>query len=606
MKGSIGTLFLATLLATSLPASAQVTIPQEYEKTVQATQVVGALGTDLFGENISFYTGATSFTALDASLPGNNGLPMEIRRRFVVESRDLSDRNRLLTRDGGFADWELDLPHLHGVFAYGKGWQVDGTTTAARNLRCLAGDTFPPEPPLVEGSPGGFWAAAEYWQGNHLHMPTGGDQEMLLIHTSTSPRPNDGKTYLWLTNNLWTFSCLSNTANGVAGDAFLATAPDGTRYWFNWFAKREVSIITKTVGAPIDMFARADSPSARQLLRESAGTTAAPVGSGSALMREEVHVFPTRVEDRFGNYITYTYDAEKPWRLLSMVASDGRALTLAYDAAGHISTITDGARTWTYIYGNGLTEVRLPDQSRWLIDFANLRNAYTLSDTSGGLMCEKSGAAVYGQPFYTGTIVHPSGARGEFSFQSRIHGRSYVPKVCVMPDGIGGSTNYARTPFLFSTIGITQKKIEGPGIASPYIWTYSFGTPNNSWEENCGAGCVATKTAEVTGPDNWIRYTFGNRYRQNEGRLMKTESGTGPTNILQVEETVYQTDSTGQPYPEYVGMSLYTRGDYMATRWAPVRVRTITRQGMKFTHTANNYDQYARAVNVTKSSAPTP
>jgi len=419
---------------------------------------------------------------------------------------------------------------------------------------------------------------------------------MLYGLTAATPHPSDGKFYVWLTNNLWAFSCLPGTANGVAGDAFLATAPDGTRYWFDWFAKREVAVITKTVGGPIDVLAAE---------RQAAGVMAPPVGSGSGLAREEVRIFPTRVEDRFGNYITYTYDAAKPWRLLSMAASDGRSLTLTYNAAGHISTVTDGARTWTYTYGNGLTEVKLPDLSRWQIDFAGLRNAFTMPDTGGGLMCAKSGA-VLTQSVYVGTITHPSGARGEFSFQSRTHGRSYVPKVCIKPGGVGGADDYAQTPFLFNTVGIIQKKIEGPGIASPYIWTYTYGTPNNSWEENCAAGCVATKTAEVTGPDSWTRYTFGNRYRQSEGRLMKTESGTGPTNILEVEETVYQTDSTGQPYPEYVGTSLYTRGDYMATRWTPVSTRTITRQGTKFTHTTNSYDQYARPVSVTKSSAPAP
>lgn len=596
MKGSIRTLLLATSVA-ALPAFAQVTIPQEYEKTVQATQVIGTLGTDLFGESTSFYTGATSFTALDVSVPGNTGLPMEIRRRFVVESRDQLDRNRLLTQDGGFADWDLDLPYLHGVFAYGKGWQVNGTTTAAKNLRCAGGDSFPPEPPMVEGSPTGFWAAAEYWQGNHLHMPASGDQEMLFVHTTDSPRPADGKTYTWLTNNLWVFSCLTGTANGVAGDAFLATAPDGTRYWFNWFAKREVAVITKTVGGPIDVFAAAK--------QQDASVMAAPVGSGSGLMREEVRIFPTRVEDRFGNYVTYTYDTAKPWRLLSMAANDGRSLTLTYNAAGHVSTVTDGTRTWTYTYGNGLTEVTLPDQSRWQIDFAGLRSAFTMPYSPGGLMCSESGASIT-QSVYTGTITHPSGAIGTFSFQSRTHGRSYVPKVCVRPGGIAVLDDYAQTPFLFNTVGIIQKKIEGPGVASPYIWTYNYGAPNNSWEENCASGCVATKTVEVTGPDEWKRYTFGNRYRQNEGRLMKTESGTSPTNILEVEETVYQTDPTGQPYPGYLGASLYTRGDYMATRWTPVRTRTITRQGTKFTNTTNSYDQYARPVSVTKSSAPAP
>ncbi|WP_203321528.1 RHS repeat protein [Pseudoxanthomonas beigongshangi] len=580
--------------AAPLPALAQVTIPQEYEKTVQAKQVIGALGMDLFGESTSFYTGATSFSALDVSLPGNSGLPMEIRRQFVVESRDSLDRNRLLTRDGGFADWELDLPHLRGVFAYGKGWQVNGTTTAARNQRCAGGNSFPPEPPIADGSPSGFWAAAEYWQGNHLHLPAGGDQEMLLIENPTSPRPNDGKTYVWITENLWAFSCLTGTANGVAGDAFLAVAPDGTRYWFNWVAKREVAVITKTVGGPIDALAAQD-----------ASVMAAPGGTGSGLMREEVRFLPTRVEDKAGNYITYTYDPAKPWRLLSMAANDGRSLTMTYDAAGHISTVTDGTRTWTYTYGNGLTEVTLPDQSRWQIDFAGLRDAFTMPYSPGGLMCSESGASTV-QSVYTGTITHPSGAIGTFSFQSRTHGRSYVPKVCVRPGGIAILDDYAQTPFLFNTVGIIQKKIEGPGVASPYIWTYSYGAPNNSWEENCASGCVATKTVEVTGPDEWKRYTFGNRYRQNEGRLLKTESGTSPTNILEVEETVYQTDPTGQLYPGYLGASLYTRGDYMAGKLTPVKTRTIKRQGTGFTYTANSYDQYARPVSVTKSSAPAP
>lgn len=310
------------------------------------------------------------------------------------------------------------------------------------------------------------------------------------------------------------------------------------------------------------------------------------------------------MEDRFGNAVTYTYDAAKPWRLLNMTASDGRTLTLTYNTAGHISSVTDGQRSWTYTYGNGLTAVTLPDASRWQIDFAGLRTAFT-EPLSMALMCEKSGAAI-NQPVYTGTLVHPSGARGEFQFQSRTHGRSYVPKVCIRPGGVGGTSDYAQTPFLFNSVGILQKKVEGPGIASPSLWTYSFGALNNSWEENCASGCVATKTAEVTGPDSWTRYTFGNRYRHSEGRLLKTETGSGPTNILEVEETVYQTDATGQPYPQYIGAGIYSRGDLMAEKLIPVHTRTVVRDGVKFTTTVNTFDAYARPASVTKSSAPTP
>lgn len=588
----MGVFVFAAVGAGTTPVLAQVTIPQEYEKTVKATQVVGALGADLFGENVSLYTGATSFSATDVSLAGSSALPVEIRRRYVVESRDLTERNRLLTRDGGFADWELDLPFLQGVFAKGKGWQVDGWNAAGKDARCSLSAANLPEPPVVGGSPGGFWAASEYWQGNHLHIPGGGEQEMLVIAPENTQFPTDGKTYVWVTNDRWYFSCLATTANAT-GEGFLAIDPGGNRYWFNWFASRDTGIITKSSSGPIDA--------------RSAGASAmAPAPTGTALQREEVRIFPTRVEDRFGNAVVYTYDSAHPWRLSSIVASDGRSLNLSYDAAGHISSVTDGTRTWTYAYGNGLTEVRLPDQSKWVIDFSALRAAFTTPNTVGGLMCSVSEAANI-QPAFTGTLVHPSGARGDFSFRSHRHGRSYVPKVCIYPAAPDQTIDYAKVPFLFNTMGIAEKKLSGPGIPAPLVWTYAYGAPNNSWEANCAAGCIQTKTTEVSGPESeWNRYTFGNRYVSNEGKLLKVETGTGPASVLHVEETTYQLTTTGQPYPARVGWSPYSRGDHMSERLTPVLQRTVLRQGTAFTRTVNSYDAFARPTNVTKSSAPVP
>jgi hypothetical protein len=595
MRGSIRALLLATSTA-ALPAFAQVTIPQEYEKTVQATRVIGALGNDLFGESISFYTGATSFSAVDVSIAGNNGLPVEARRRFIVESRSLSARNRLLSRDGGFADWELDIPYLHGIFALKKGWQVDGWSTEGNEFRCSLDFANMPEPPVVAGSPGGFWAAAEYWQGNHLHMPGTGDQEMLVTDPANTQRPADGKTYKWVTNNQWYFSCLAGTANGVPGDSFLAVDPAGNRYWFNWFAKRQVDVITKSTAGPIDTFSTDHTSS----------IAAAPIGSGSALSREEVRIFVTRIEDRYGNRVDYTYDSANPWRLLSISASDGRMLIFSYNATGHISAIHDGARTWVYAYGNGLTEVKLPDQSKWVIDFSTLRNAYTTpySGTSG-LMCSVSEASSV-QAVFTGTIIHPSGAQGEFSFQSRTHGRSYVPKTCMKPAGLFEPIDYAKRPFLFNSVGIVQKKISGPGIVAPGVWSYAYGPPNNSWEENCASGCIATKTLEITGPGTWTRYTFGNRYRATEGQLVKVETGTSAAGVLSTEDTLYQNDPSGQPYPAVIGRSPFSRGDFMAERHAPVVQRRVLQQGVAMTYTVSEFDGFARPKVVTKSSVPSP
>jgi len=75
------------------PAWAQVTPPEEYDKTVTSAEAVGVLGPALFGDETNLYTGATTFTATDVSLPGNDALPVSIGRRFIVRSRSASERN---------------------------------------------------------------------------------------------------------------------------------------------------------------------------------------------------------------------------------------------------------------------------------------------------------------------------------------------------------------------------------------------------------------------------------------------------------------------------------------------------------------------------------
>lgn len=606
-RGWLRKMGFVVLMAPML-AQAQVTIPQEYEKTVKATGEIGALGTDLFGEQVSLYTGATTFQAVDVSLPGNNGLAVEIRRSFSVESRDGPSQTQLLSRDGTFAEWDLELPYLGGIFAWNEVWTVDSSTTAGKVTRCsLSGANFP-QPPVVEGSPHGFWAPAEYWHGNSLHMPGEGSQEMLLNAVSNTVSPNDGKTYVWLTNNQWRFSCLPQMANGAPGEAFLAIDPAGRRYYFNWLVSRAAPYVTKATGAIIDPFLAGKNGAAQPM--------SIPDPDLSGLSRVEVRILPTRIEDQHGNYVTYTYDPAHPWRLLSMVASDGRSITLSYDAAGHISTATTGSRIWTYVYGNGLTEVQLPDQRKWTYSFSDLRAMRTLPVTSLTSLCENSGSQP-NQTLRTGTVTHPSGATGIFTFRSKLHGRSYVPKQCMYPDPGRPLDNYALYPYQFDAASIEQKQISGPGIGATLSWTYVFGAANKSWQENCASGCPAIKTLDVTGPDNdWTRYTFGNRFRYNEGRQLKVERGAGPSSILDVVETSYQTDAAGQNYPAQVGVSIYGRGDGMAELLVPIWKRVDTRQGRAFAWQVpaicgNNgttlcFDQFARPTKVIKGSAPSP
>lgn len=622
MKSSTQRLVALLTCAVIAPATAQVTIPQEYGKTIKTAEAVGALGSDLFGDQTNFYTGATTFTATDVSIPGNNSLPVSIGRRLVVASRDIE----VDPGDGMFADWDLDIPHIRGVFPYYEGWQVENYSPSGgwgdTNNRCSAGGLR--EAVTTEGLTGGVWAGPDYWQGYTMYVPGAGDQDLLAVNTGTNPHiPQDGKTYRWVTAQEWYVSCLSTTANGYPGEGFLVVSPDGTRYTFNWFATRPASTITKAMGTGATLAAEGtstdssteDSATSEADTTESTETVEmAPVAEGTVLQRVEVWALPTRVEDRFGNAVTYTYDVQHPWRLTKIESTDGRLLTIGYNTAGRISSVNAGSRTWTYVYGSALTEVHLPDESKWLLSVGSLRKARTLPEGNSTVKayCQRA-AGDLTQPVYAGTITHPSGAVGTFSFQSKVHGRSYVPKTCIKPDPYGPA-DHAKIPYLFDAVGLTQKTISGPGLPMA-TWTYAYSTPAPSWLEDCTATCVATKAVEVSGPADFTRYTFSTRYEHSEGKLLRVERGSGSASLLETVDTTYLADPTGQPYPAMIGRNPFERADNTAERHVPVIKRVTTRQGQVFkwevsadcgTSTALCLDHRARPTKVIKSSEAAP
>lgn len=593
-------------------AQAQKEPHEEYAKQIKTAEVIGALGNDLFGDQVNFYTGSTSFSVIDVSLPGNHALPVEIRRTFTVDARDG------LFSQGLFADWELDIPHLYGTFARKTlssevGWQV---STSTPNARCSVSDAYDARPPeaAAAGPVGTYFEADEYWFGNSLHVPGGGDQEMLVVAPENPNKPTGGP-YYWMTSGNWFFSCLASTANGISGQAFLARAPDGTTYRFDYFVKRTApSVKRSNYSAMAAVSVGSTSSTDGQL-------APALVSDQSILNRQVVRILPSRVTDRFGNWVDYIYDTTVVGQLNRISASDGRQIDLTYNSIGKIATVTSGARTWTYTYvsgtggGTGLTTVTLPDSSRWSYDLAALRTIY-LSYFSDTTTCEspgeRSGAGG------TGTMTHPSGTVGRFTINWVRHGRSYVPKSCVQ--GSGGRIRYSVIPQTFDTPSLTSKQISGPGITTEN-WSYQYSTATGSWLANCPtpASCARTKTVTVTGPSDWQRYTFGTKVFEDEGKMLKSERGGSASSILAVDETTYQTNSAGQLYPSILGRSPNGRGDGMSQYVLPEKKRVTTQQGRKFVWevpstcgpngtagTSLCFDSFARPIRVAKSSAPTP
>ncbi|KFN40991.1 RHS repeat domain-containing protein [Arenimonas oryziterrae] len=564
-----------------------VDVADEYSRQIKSAEAIGVLGPDLFGDRSNFYTGATEFAVIDVRVPGNEALPVQIGRHFSVGNADTNGLDR------AFMDWDIEIAHLSGTFGR-DGWQ--GQVAGKPDQRCSVSQ-YTAVPPTVVHQGVGF-SGDDYWSGNSLYVPGSGTQEMLTASATDNPQQpvQAGRRWFWVTNSQWYLSCLPATANGVPGEGFFAVAPDGTSYRFDWIVSRPTASFSKP----------APGPSFAAVASRKTGP-APQIAATPTLPRREVHIYPTRVQDRFGNAVDYVYDAAHPWRLLRLIASDGRQITLSYDAGGRIVAVSDGLRTWTYLYSStGLVAVVLPDASRWTYDFSRL-TAATPWVTDEPNTCDALGQ-VLGKAF-TGTVTHPSGASAEFVFDTVRHGRSQVEKQCVY-SGASYAAAHARYPKQFDTLALLRKTITGPGLA-PAQWSYDYGPANDSYAGECTEPCPGTKTVDVHGPGNeFTRYTFGNRFFDNEGKLLKIEQGSGPDAILTTQETTYLLDGRGQAFPAQVGVSPYLKGDRAGERLTPPVSRVITRQGTSFrwevardANGAYAFDAFARPLRVIQASS---
>lgn len=561
---------------------------EEYDRLLESRRAVTALSADnAFGDSLDLYSGVLSFSATDVSIPGNSKLPVSVTRKFTVTNRE---------QYGGyaysFADWELDIPRLSGVFA--PAWHDNRCDVAT-----------PPNP--TSGVP-----VDEVWSGNHADMPGGG--EMLLV-ASTWPKPSAGGPYKWVTAGNTYFSCLPTINNGT-GQGFLAVTSDGTKYWFNHMA-------------------RIPEPG----FQYQNGYDHFPYTS-----RFKVYLYATRVEDRFGNSVTYSYSntATQPVKITQITSNEEpleerRTITFRYnDASGFVSEVSDGTQTWFYGYqGDSLSTVTLPDTSSWQISFASLSDAriQPLSDPNDGRRCYTP------EPFvltdYTGSITHPSGAKGTYTVSPVRFGRTNVPAICRnyqrpgVNDPNGTRDDYFYLPVRAAALALTRRQISGPALTTG-TWTYAWSGGLGSWqyppgetepvcqETNCldpvclSDDCAGSRGLTITEPGGrWTKHIYGNSYRYNEGKLLSTQTGVGST-VLRTVAYDYNYATSGQPYSAKIGTNPQRRSAGFVSEYPrPMVARLTTQNAIDFIWVVAKgctgadifcFDAFARPTKVLKTS----
>lgn len=588
--------WLSMLVLVPLPALAQLEWGQEYASRVRARETLTALGPDLFGEQVNLFDGTASFSVADLSVPGNSALAVGVTRRLQIGNVGNA------AQEAPFGDWELAIPYLSNVSTTSTGWQVPPDPNsfwivggANRFARC-SGPQSPGDANTVD------------IPNTLANAPGGG--ELFLITSATSPklvRPTVPGVR-WLTKGFWYLGCTPSLASGHPGEGFWAIDPSGTKYTFDWMVRHAYP-----------------------------GFSTPAMQNGGQLIhnRSELRLYPTRVEDRFGNWVTYAWQGR---RLLRIVANDGRRIDFGYGSDDQIISATAHGKTWTYTYrdhaspgvGGQLLSVTNPDGSSWSYGnnpgpFVQYAPRYEIRTTTtrGGMpateeveVYEKVTFCSYDHylspnvvPF---VITHPSGARGEFRFRTMRHGRTNVPGACqfswdtndAAPRESQNSHNlYPAFKDVWSLVG---KSIEGPGLGR-LDWVYTYDDLQACITTTCAqSGAPTRKRVTITQPNgDTLTNVFGKGHGLDEGVLLSTETRRGPVLASRVDFThVSAAEAESLPFPALVGVSATEFSDpFSSAALRPLKSSTRLEDGTTYVTAVNVFDAFARPVNVARSNS---
>lgn len=559
---------VAALLLAAGQASAQTPSSFfDYKDKIRSAEMIGPLPADAFGEQISLFNGDTEFVATDVDLPGNNDLPVRLGRRLRVDvkSRGLSSRGVSLspTPLGGFGGWDIDVPYIHATVDATYGWRSETGYN-----RCSGAIL-----PSVVSS----FEVTEIFSGIQLHIPWEGGQE--LTNLAGHPVPQDGHSYRWGTRNHYRARCIGQVQN-YPGEGFLVVDPRGVKYTFDVAVLREAGAIEKPLSAEV-------MDSTHKL---------------------KVYLFVSRIEDRFGNFVTYHYSGE---RLTRISSSDGREISLTWGASSIDKVVAHG-REWVYTYGPTFS-VRLPDGSSWQYrstgDLAVYPAAFDDSTTGDGRCIESLPS--FASDFTLG-VTHPAGSTAKFSFSYGAHRRSGTPATActwLYKDSITGRDVYTlRIPDYAHTYTIVRKEVTGPGIA-PLVWSYGYEPPETGRATFPGSApyclsCDKDKSTFVVNPDgSEVEHIFGALWLHNEGVPLGTRTRNAAGQVVREEMLTYVSDDEVSNYPFKPNFGEFTASDnYAVLRNRPQKVRTISQDGTVFKSVVSAYDQFARPTSVAKSN----
>jgi len=436
---------------------------------------------------------------------------------------------------------------------------------------------------------------AEIHHGVHLHLPGGGSEEVLK-QVSPGFAQLSGGNAAWITKSMTRFQCkptLNNPGGGRSGEGFIAITANGVKYTLDHMIVRNTLPVQKAW---------------LQFMAPGGLEPQPPVN------RVRIWLMVTRIEDRFGNRVNYTWSGDR----LVAIQSDGvgagddnRSLTINYIGDQVSSIVANGSPSrsvfYTYTTAPGavaaLSTVTLPDTSMW-----------TYQHTSGGLLTVPGGLEPVQTPNtcsepatskgeFTYTITHPSKLIGTFSFLARRNYRS-VPVFLCNSEG-NGDYQVLVFPNYSDNFALLSKTFSGPALEQASTWSYDYGSVPIIVP--C-EGCADFKTVTVTEPDGArLESDFGVEFDGNEGRLLRWRTRSPSNALLASRAHAYPSEPPpSAPYPDRYGESFVDSGDRTSVRVRPLLSTVATQQGVNFTRSVNTFDAFARPLSETHASDGSP
>ena len=574
----------------------EVSYNEEYQNRIKSAGALQPLGDAPFGEAIDLYTGATSFALTDLVLEGKGPAIRVMRKSTQV---DFGAENVL--QFGGFGDWELEIPYIETIVPATV--QIDSTVGIWKTLdnanqpttaRCTNfGEMWTP-PDRFYGVKSITAPASSWWVGYTLKIPGLGSQP-ILARGSTAPTPATGN-YPGVTLQHWQIGCQAgvNVTNGEEGEGFVVLAPDGTKYFMTHLSYSMYATYIEQDPMGAQYWAR--------------------------VPRNVARMKATRVEDRFGNFITYGYTGDK---LTSITGSDGRSVTIQWwPDSPLIQSVTSNGRTWQYAYasrsaaGGTLSQVTLPDNSTWIYTGSvSSRSGYPVSITGcmPGNIYPLPGSSSGITSTYT--AKNPSGLLGTFRFSYRLRAQSYMGSGC---ESDPWSQTYYETanPF-FLVSSLVERELSGPGMSNA-LWTYTYEVAHASAQRDCpNNSCQSTTYTDVVEPGGGrTRYIHTTRYGALQGKLLRTEIYNG-AQMLRSEDRSYNYAESDMPYPSTFGDLLYVATPSFALdHLVLMRKAVVAQQARSFVWeipagcpnglTGYCFDAFGRPTTIEKSGAPSP